>query len=390
MGDYAIGRAYDGVSNLTELRAGDDSTVGYSYDPRDDLVGIALPDTSDGISFAYDAGSNRTSIQGPSSRTDFTFDDASRVSMVTNQTTGGADTLSYSYDAGGNIVGITDGAGAETRYAYDGLNRLRGWYDPAGDSTTTYSYDETGNLLEVIEGTTVTRSLSYNGANQITSLGYGYDENGNLAEDKDHRYLYDSENRLIEATDKETSATIAEYDYDFMGRRISSKDSSGTTFYHYDGWNVVAESDASGTITTRYYYDESEKIMAMEKDGQRYFYQFNAHGDVVSLTDSSGTIVNSYSYDPWGNHLGVSEQVEQPFRYAGYRFDGETGLYYLRARYYSAGDMRFLTRDPIAGDAEEPRAHNRYAYVMNSPVMYIGSGSLLHDCDGRRDVFAGL
>ena len=35
----------------------------------------------------------------------------------------------------------------------------------------------------------------------------------------------------------------------------------------------------------------------------------------------------------------------QPFRYRGYVFDEETGLYYLRSRYYNAERCRFLNAD---------------------------------------------
>ncbi|WP_330218373.1 RHS repeat-associated core domain-containing protein, partial [Virgibacillus pantothenticus] len=54
-------------------------------------------------------------------------------------------------------------------------------------------------------------------------------------------------------------------------------------------------------------------------------------------TDQSGNVVASYEYDSWGNPLeskrtGIA--LENPFRYAGYHYDEETGLYYLMARYY--------------------------------------------------------
>jgi RHS repeat-associated protein len=45
-------------------------------------------------------------------------------------------------------------------------------------------------------------------------------------------------------------------------------------------------------------------------------------------------------------------------------YDGETGLYYYRARYYGPLDGRFISRDPIglAGGI------NQYAYTGNSPI----------------------
>ena len=90
----------------------------------------------------------------------------------------------------------TSGTINDTRYGYDGLNRLTNWYNPLTDTTTTYQYDKVGNLLEVKEGQTITKSFSYNAANQISAPGFSYDDNGNMTGDVDKRYVYDAENRL--------------------------------------------------------------------------------------------------------------------------------------------------------------------------------------------------
>jgi RHS repeat-associated protein len=130
-------------------------------------------------------------------------------------------------------------------------------------------------------------------------------------------------------------------------------------------------SDSSGNITANYYYDNNGQIMAMKKNGNYYYYQFNAHGDVVSLTDESGNIVNSYKYDPWGKLLSISETISNPYRYAGYRYDTDTGLYYLRARYYNPNIMRFMTKDLKAGFLINPQTLNSYVYCNNNPVNLI-------------------
>jgi RHS repeat-associated protein len=183
---------------------------------------------------------------------------------------------------------------------------------------------------------------------------------------------------LNQVISKETSNTIASYTYDYMGRRSSSTDSLGNTiYYHYDGWNVVAESNSSGQITANYYYDNNGQIMSMKKNGNYYYYQFNAHGDVVSLTDESGSVVNTYKYDPWGKLLSSSETISNPYRYASYRYDTDTGLYYLRARYYSPEIYRFMNKDLYAGDLRTPKTLNSYVYVMDNPVNLIDPTGLL-------------
>jgi RHS repeat-associated protein len=51
--------------------------------------------------------------------------------------------------------------------------------------------------------------------------------------------------------------------------------------------------------------------------------------------------------------------------------DADTGLYYLRARYYDPEIGRFLGQDPIP-------AVNLYAYVGNNPVNYVDPSGLCH------------
>lgn len=61
----------------------------------------------------------------------------------------------------------------------------------------------------------------------------------------------------------------------------------------------------------------------------------------------------------------------QPFRYAGYYYDDETGLYYLQSRYYSPILGRFLTKDdPSFIKYESPQTLNLYSYCGNNPVNF--------------------
>ncbi|RIK09256.1 MAG: hypothetical protein DCC49_07100 [Acidobacteria bacterium] len=128
----------------------------------------------------------------------------------------------------------------------------------------------------------------------------------------------------------------------------------------------------TGTVR-EYLYAGGEAPTAMrarQADGtyKNYFFVTNTHGDVVALTDKDGNVVNRYAYGPWGEATRVSEQVHQPFRYAGYRYEDGFDLYYLRARWMDPGTGRFLSRDPLAGDPSDLKSMNRYAYASASPA----------------------
>ncbi len=56
------------------------------------------------------------------------------------------------------------------------------------------------------------------------------------------------------------------------------------------------------------------------------YYQYNNHGDVVRVLDQLGTLKNEYDYDAFGNAITEKETVKNPYRYAGYYQDTESGL----------------------------------------------------------------
>ena len=99
-------------------------------------------------------------------------------------------------------------------------------------------------------------------------------------------------------------------------------------------------------------------------------YLYNGHGDVTALVDESGAVVASYDYDSFGNVTEESGDADNPYRYAGYTYDGDSKLYYLDSRFYDAKIARFLQEDTYRGDRSDPLSLNLYAYCRNNPLMY--------------------
>ncbi|WP_242854279.1 RHS repeat-associated core domain-containing protein [Oxobacter pfennigii] len=65
-------------------------------------------------------------------------------------------------------------------------------------------------------------------------------------------------------------------------------------------------------------------------------------------------------------HVGY----KNPYRYRGYRYDTETGLYYLQSRYYNPEWCRFINADGFIGQIGGLLSHNLFAYSMNNPVNF--------------------
>ena len=112
-----------------------------------------------------------------------------------------------------------------------------------------------------------------------------------------------------------------------------------------------------------------------EYNGQKYFYRKNLQGDIIGIYDSCWNLLGLYEYDAWGNLLSqVGSEILNinPFRYRGYYYDAETGLYYLNSRYYDPETGRFISPDDF--EYLQPESINRlniYAYCINNPINYV-------------------
>ena len=147
-----------------------------------------------------------------------------------------------------------------------------------------------------------------------------------------------------------------------------------TTYFHWDAFgNLVQENDTQNN-SIAYYYDPSGNPVGFIRNGdvnQKYICHTNMRGDIVSITDGTDTIQAQYSYDPWGTPTSYTGTMTQPLRYAGYYYDEETGLYYLKSRYYSPATGRFTTKDGYGYVRyEDPKTLNLYVYCGNNPVNF--------------------
>ena len=98
-------------------------------------------------------------------------------------------------------------------------------------------------------------------------------------------------------------------------------------------------------------------------------------GDILGIADSAGNLIASYAYDPWGKVLSITGSDIaignlNPFRYRGYYYDAETGLYYLQSRYYDPEVGRFINCDDVnyIGTTGSEISYNPFAYCKNDPV----------------------
>ncbi len=112
----------------------------------------------------------------------------------------------------------------------------------------------------------------------------------------------------------------------------------------------------------------------------------------TGLAGDAGAVYEAYDTDAYGNTLIFRNPPEFPatpppaviawtnddtqvpvptcdFIFTGQRFDFESGLYYYKNRYYSAGLGRFLTRDLVNSQRNLVRSLNSYLYCYSNPII---------------------
>ncbi|MGI6712263.1 MAG: RHS repeat domain-containing protein [Bacillota bacterium] len=307
--NLAINYTYDNLNRLNNVTV-EGKTFHYEYYPDGMLKAVNYPPTPGGLAI----------------RSEYTYDNLNRLKTVINKVgNGNISQYSYIYDNNGNIISVNTN-GSITWYQYDDLNRLTGITRPSGEQIT-YNYDTRGNR---------TKLQVNNGGSYNTIHG---------------TFRYNNWDELAQFT---TGERTYQYKYDPEGLRTKKESITDTIRYHLDNnGQVIAESNANGQVTAQNIW--GHKALARKVNGAYYYYIYNGHGDVVQVLNANGNIVNSYTYDEWGNILSKTEQISNPIRYAGEYYDEESGLYYLRARYYDPAIGRFISEDSNEGEINDIR-----------------------------------
>ena len=174
------------------------------------------------------------------------------------------------------------------------------------------------------------------------------------------------------------------FEYNGDGLRTSKTVNGVKHTYRLNGSQIVSE--AWGNNLLIYLYDAEGAPVGMMYRNSTYpsdtfdtfWFEKNLQGDIVAVYDEDGTKLISYTYDAWGNFATTyhndctasNHANLNPFRYRGYYYDTETGLYYLQSRYYNPKIGRFISADSYASTGQGILGNNMYAYCLNNPVRY--------------------
>ena len=300
----------------------------------------------------------------------------------------------YGYDDNGNIASATLN-GKWTGYTYDALGQLIQVNDHSdtrsGENGTTwkYTYDLGGNILKkerfaYADTTTPLETVTYeygdaNWRDKLTAVNGStirYDAIGNPLSDGTWTYTWQNGRQLQKM---QKAGVTAEFVYNADGLRVQKTVNGVATKYTLHGKNIVHIT--SGTDELHFFYDAQNRPAVVVYNGTAYAYVKSLQGDIVAILDENGNTVVSYGYDAWGAPLWCTGELAetlgkvQPFRYRGYVYDEETGLYYLRSRFYNSSLCRFIDMDCLI------HSGNTFAYCCNSPAS-------MHDVCGTTGDYA--
>lgn len=323
--------------------------------------------------------------------------------MVEKVTYNDGKTILYTYDEAGRILSISEGTTdsqdvvLKEKYTYDQLGRLKRNDSSNQNKTIVYNYDNNGNILSVAEypyatseqitaepTSTVTYGYSnnewkdmmtsYNGT-QIT-----YDTAGNPLSYRSGYSLSWLGQQLASLTD---GSTTAYYKYNENGVRVSKTVNGETTDFILDGNYILAQAteNEDGISYVYFMYDASGTSVGMNYLGNNYFFKKNLQGDIIEIWGTEDGTENhtfrclvTYTYGVWGKIINTVDSTAggydigtvNPFRYRGYYYDSESGLYYLQSRYYDPTTGRFINADvPMMTLLS---SGNLFSYCSGDPV----------------------
>ena len=394
-----LGYEYDALGNLTALIYPDGSVVRYGYDVDGRLVSVT--DASGTTTYTYNAAGRLASRILPNGvTTTYTYDAANQLTTISHLDNAGRTLVAFEYtlDAAGRRTQMleigADGERLITHYVYDIIGRLTDVTYHDGQ-TVHYTYDAVGDRLKMttLEGKT---AYTYNDLNQLVTLtapdgavtSFRYDNNGNLTEKvapegKTH-YMYDYENRLVRYSN---GTNNVEYIYNGIGERVAKiVNDVRTNFVNDPNRNyvqVLAETDGAGTPQRIYRWgNELINQEDFNSASRHYYLHYEISGSVCNLIDSNNAIVNDYRYDAFGGVTSKIEGISNDHQFHGEVLEEETGLVFLRARYYDPEIGRFLTRDLIVGELANPRTLNPYVFTLNDPVNLRDPSGKFYDPTG--------
>jgi len=324
---------YDADGNLaTGITPTGEKTV-YSYNGAGELVTIELfvdqsnetPEQT--ISLTYNTLGQVTSYDDGETRGTYSYDKVGQMLTATTDYGPFAKSISYTYDAAGDIATYTNPEGVTYTYNYDGSGLIRSINIPGTGVVAFSEYEWIQPTRITLPGGSVierqydglqrmsSNTLMDPAQNALTTVLYGYDPVGNIlsqgTEHGDYTYGYDNLYRLTEAD--YPAANDETFEYDGVGNRTGH---NGDSSWTYNEANQLTQQG-----DTSYEHDANGHLIKKTVMGQDTHFVYNSQERLVRVEGHNRQIVASYGYNPLGHRLWKEVNGERT-----YFFYNESGL----------------------------------------------------------------
>lgn len=391
--NVATTRAYDTAGRLTQVAAGGQAMLQYTYDAAGRVQALtqqvakpdnpADPNTTVSIapvtwSVGYDAVGRVVSFDAPDNAASFTYD-ANGNRLSSSQTSGGQTTSrTYTVQSGGNrLLGFAQtsgGASTSVSYGYNANG------DVTNDGLRTFTYDAEGRLSAVTTGASDESPTTRYAHNALGQRVFKTEPLYPPAEgdESDQGFMAS----LIAFFTSMWSPTVAPaenlgyaYAYDEDGTLLGEQgmggaNSSGQALY-------IWMPTANGPIP-----------VMMLTEGARYAVHADHLNTPRQLTAWDGPLAWQWTYSAFGdaqptvasrkfaNVAPAPGDLEFNLRYPGQTVDKESGLFYNYFRSYSPTTGRYSQPDPIGLDG----GWNQFGYVSGNPLKHTDPFGLAIKC----------
>ena len=345
-------------------------TITYDNDDRVTKIVYSGTGTEKTVTYEYDADGNLTKREDPSGTTKYTVDSLNRL---TNEELPGSVTHSYGYDAASNIKTFTDGGGT-TEYKYNGLGELEAMTEPGTIGTDHFSYDNDHRLTKVEYASKAAESYKRDPATgrveTITPEGVS-----GAAQTLSYAYRKGENNtQQIQELKEAPSGARTAYTYDVLGR-LKEADTTGAHQTHY-----LYELDGVGNRLAQQVNDSEAEHG--ETGGTWTYSRYNAGNELecrltvsTACTHNATTELSGYEYDAAGERLKIVAKGDTSSTAFTYNAGAETsaltpnGETAISLGYGGIGQSDLITRgssatieNTLMGVSREIASGNAYCF----------------------------
>ena len=337
-----------------------------------DLITSILQDGKEVVTMAYDESGRKSSMTYANGiTTNYSYNNNGWLSQIASNED--IINLAFTYDVVGKITksaNLIDDSKTEI-YSYDAISQLTA-FKRGTTIDNTYEFDPLGNRLKVLENGVATNYTS-NQINGYSSISSGssftpqYDANGNLLNDAEHTFVYDLNNKIIEADNGKTT-----YGHDALGRRIFKINNGKCIAFFYSGYQIIEEYINNKLISNYIFGNDVDEIVQMSRNDNINYYHANQLGSTLALSNQLGFVDERIEYDIYGAPIFINSSgaitahssTGNNILFAGREYDYETSIYNFRARSIHPKIGRFLQKDPLLFYD----GMNDYSYVKNNVI----------------------